>query len=357
MSRLLMRLTTAAAVIGAAVLAPAAPAAAGPPEFRDLCAAVQVLFDALPPNARIEVARDGQLVSETTGPESGNLFSLDIGAADGDQLVVTVEGEVAGEWVHDDPADCASVPLSMSVERSCGGLALLHVNNAGSEPLSVRPVVFRDPGDPVTSQEIAIPPGEASLPLSLSASATHFRLELRGPVNSFRTWIRLGYSNPEECGTDAVGAVGATFTDDCDQVRVNITSGIEPPQPYDVIRESGDGASRESGVVRASTPGEHTLTARTGDAFAVSVSVSEDPGVFGETRVVEHTYTTPASCGGGGTGGAGESGGGEGGSGGGLPITGLSTGAVVAGGLVLLAAGAGLVMAGRRRRIRFSSSR
>lgn len=131
-----------------------------------------------------------------------------------------------------------------------------------------------------------------------------------------------GKCQPEEPTKPAPTAVGKS---DCDSLTVTVSN----PK---------DGAPAKAAVTYGTQSEQLTVAAGESKKVTFPASTTGKATVtFPELKLeIDVAYAKPDTCGGGG----------------GLPVTGTAVGGLVAAGAVLLAAGAGMVVATRRRRVR-----
>jgi LPXTG-motif cell wall-anchored protein len=204
-----------------------------------------------------------------------------------------------------------------SFESACDGSVTVTLTNAED---AKAPAEFTVEGTGGFSKQATLKPGE-SLPVTVPASSAG-----KIVVTAGKETFTGGFEAPKGCAPVKVAS-----RSDCDSLTVS----IENP--------------------KGTTPVDATLTPKGGDAQTVTVAPGEAKEVkFDAEQGFEVTLTIgdqsgkipwkqPANCGG-------AAGGGPS-----LPVTGASIGTAAGIGAVLLAAGVGLFLVVRRRRIRFTA--
>jgi hypothetical protein len=168
----------------------------------------------------------------------------------------------------------------------------------------------------------------------LPGTATAMTLSVRAKWNNGHQEQRPSSKTLEFKGTCAPppgsAKPAAEFKTACDGVvTVTLTNGAEATADADFTVTGKDGFVEKRTVKKDSKD-----TVAVPAANSQEITVTEGPQ---NTVVATGKRAVPANCGG-------------------LPVTGVKTGAIAGGALALLAAGAGLYLVARRRRIRFTAA-
>jgi hypothetical protein len=197
---------------------------------------------------------------------------------------------------------------------NCDGTVDVHLSNSGKYPTA-----FEVTTGGGFNKSVSVAPGESETVRVPLDSAFEIRVTSEG-----REVATGGWERPQGCPQPTLVAKS-----DCDTLtlRVNNPKGNAPAKVNVTY-----GTDFRQLLIR---PGESATA-----IFPASTAEVATAAFVGWGVGLEAVYAKPANCGGGG---------------GGLPVTGAAVGGSVAAALLLLGVGAGLFLAARRRRIRFTA--
>ncbi|HEX6501272.1 MAG TPA: LPXTG cell wall anchor domain-containing protein [Micromonosporaceae bacterium] len=261
------------------------------------------------PGAVLPKQGDGPLVGHQQVHTSGNV-TLAVSAEwhRGDR---TIRNTASGTVVLTGTCPPPTSAPSATFTSACDGSVTVALVNGDKATRDAR---FTVTGSGGFTTSAVVKPGDQTTVTVPAANAAAITV-----VENRKTIAQGHWTRPDQCGVPAVSAQS-----DCDSFTVT----VENPQNSQPV----------TAVVTPSTGTPSTLTVAPGEARSVTVKASANLSatvtIAGKSTTV--TYTKPQNC---------QS----------LPVTGSSTGTAIGIAAALLAAGAGLFLLFRRRRVTFVS--
>jgi hypothetical protein len=249
-------------------LACASPAVASPTvEFEVACGAVIARGQNLAAGETVALAKNGVFHTSKTAAEDGDGWRLDVGVAPGDELRVTVEGSpMDATLTYQPPEGCDAPAISLTVDDACNNVVIVHANNTGPREADNFRAMIDGTSDTLVPLTFAV--GESTTPVAVvPKDGLEFAILCTAPFPAI--WLNHNYVEPQGCPPrpgSADDSLAAGFTDDCDGVRVRVTSDVDAPRAFIVKRDRDMAAA---GTVGSTAPASRHVTAQPGQIINV----------------------------------------------------------------------------------------